>query len=151
MLALRLMCGGVGDGSSPLPPVPKVHGSIIFAGQPNGIQVHWDRPMEMTCDIKSQITVLADGVPVPVQSVEFHPNEKSEMGILVGSDFLAGQAVTWAYASGACKLQEIAPPNAEADTLTHIVLSQVALSPHAWRLTDTDAWEDEHSIIWTDV
>jgi len=151
MLELNLGLIGSGEVSSSLSIVPRVKLSIINSFQVDTILVIWDRPMEMSCDVKSQITVLADGVPVPVQSVEFHLAKKSEMEILVGSDFLAGQAVTWAYASGACKLQEIAPPNAEADTLTHIVLSQVALSPHAWRLTDTDAWEDEHSIIWTDV
>lgn len=128
------------DSGGGLPLVPVVRASRITVTQPDGITVQWDRPMMMTCDAKAQITVLADGNPVVVHSIAFHPTDKSIMGIIVGGDFTAGQVVTWAYDdSGACDIQEIDPPQTEADNQTYAVNNALpAPFITTWRTTAAD-------------
>ena len=110
-----------------LPPVPRVITSEIKQNHPDGILVIFDRPMMMTCDIKGQINVIIDGgAAVHPKSIEFHPNYPTQMAIVMNDQFAAGQTVTWAYDdSGACELQETAPPNTEADNQTYAVNNQL--------------------------
>ena len=126
MLDLRLMCAGGGGAGGPLHPVPKVIASTIRANQLNGIHAHWDRPMAMSCDIKSQISVTAGGVAVLVQRVEFNHFDESQMSIIVGEVFQPGQVVTWAYDdSGACDLHGLDPPNDKAVSQTYSVVNNL--------------------------
>jgi len=116
----------VGGGHAALPVVPKVNTSTIRASSPDGIYVVWDRPMHMTCDITSQITVTVDGTSRPVARVEFDVHNPSQMAILMGTNFKHGEVVTWAYDdTGSCDLQEVAPPNTEADNQTYGVANNI--------------------------
>jgi surface protein len=110
-----------------LPLIPKVTHSIVTPHQPDGILVQWDRPMAMSCDIKDQINVIIDGAaPVHPTSVAFHHTDKSKMGLVMATPFLAGQTISWAYDDrGPCDLQEIAAPHTEADNQTYGVTDQL--------------------------
>jgi len=120
-------------------PAPK--SSVISSAQPDGILVTWNRPMMATCDIKNQIKVIIDGnlETAPV-SVEFHPNDKTQMGIVMATPFTPGQTVTWAYDdTGPCDIQTIDTPHVEADNQTYTVANvlQVTLTPTADSTTIT--------------
>ncbi len=125
MLKFGLSLGRIGH-VFPDHGVPVVVQSTIGDVQHDGITVIWDRPMSVTCDVKSQINVLVDGNPTTVTDVVFHPSSKSTMGILVTPDFEVGQSVTWAYDdTGGCILQQIEPPNTEADGNTNVVYNDL--------------------------
>ena len=112
------------------PTVPKVSASYISDTARDGIYVLWDRPMSMTCDAKDQINIIIDGsAPVHPTSIVFNTDQR-EMGLLMPTPFIMGQVVTWAYDDqGACDLQEVDPPNTEADNQTYGVANRiVALS-----------------------
>lgn len=130
-----------------LPLVPVVQSSIITVTEPDRITVQWDRPMMMGCDAKSQVTLLADAAPVIVHSIEFQPSDKSIMRIIVGSPFVAGQVVTWQYATGACMIQELALPQTEMDTQVYDVENQIVLL-NQWMDESGEAWIDENSEKW---
>lgn len=130
-----------------VPTVPIVQSSIITVAQPDSITLQWDRPMMMTCNIKAQITVLADTAPVVVHDVLFPELDTSIMEIVVGSPFVAGQVVTWTYATGACMLQELALPQTEMDTQVYAVDNQIILL-NRWRDGSGEIWEDGHGEEW---
>jgi len=116
--------------------VPRVLHSVITPAQNDGIEVTWDRHMVTTCDVKSQIKVIVDGAEFAPQSVEFHPTDKTKMGLIMANPFTPGQTVTWAYDdTGACDIQSINTPHIEADNQTYAVvnqlLSSVTLTPSA--------------------
>ena len=103
------------------PVVPRVIISIVDDLQKDGILVHWDREMKMTCDAVAQISVIVDGgAPIQPSSITFHPTDKTVMGLVMPTIFTAGQVITWAYDdTGGCDIQQIAAPNTEADNQTY--------------------------------
>jgi len=110
--------------SYPTTGVPQVISSIIRSDQPEGIRVKWDRPMMMTCDVKSQIKVIHGAVETAPTSVIFSP-DKTEMGIVMAAPFTSVEVVTWAYDdTGGCDLHQVEAPNTEADNQTYNVLNQ---------------------------
>ncbi len=150
-MKLRLNLGRIGSGAV-IHTVPRVRQSTIGNVQPDGITVVWDRPMEVTCDIKSQINVLVNGNPTTVTDVVFHPNNSGIMGILVSPPFHIGETVTWAYDdNGSCVLQEVISPNAEAENQTYGVYNDLHTVPTRWYDTHDERWEDENGIPWTTV
>ncbi len=151
-MRLGLNLGKIADGGAVVHTVPKVRQSTIGNVQPDGITVIWDRPMEMTCDVKSQINVLVNGNPITVTDILFHPTDKGVMGIIVTPPFHIGESVTWAYSdSGSCDLQEIAAPNTEADNQTYGVFNDLHTVPTRWYDTHDERWEDENGIAWTTI
>ncbi len=110
----------------PISGIPVVLQSTIGDVTPDGITVVWDRQMIVTCDISSQITLLVDDNPVTVDEVQFHPSDKSIMGILIGRNFTSTEVVTWTYDdTGLCDLHQIATPQTEASTVTHDVVNDL--------------------------
>jgi len=105
--------------------IPVVLSSRITSTGADGILVKWDRDVHATCDIKNQIVVMANGVARAVHSVTFNQANPKEMAIIMSTDFAYGEVVTWAYVSGPCKLEEIAPPHTEADNQTYNVVNSV--------------------------
>ena len=113
---------------TPTPTVPKMVQASIGDVQLNTITVLWDRPMQVTCDIKSQITVIIDGVVEPVTEVVFHPTNHSLMGFFINKLVEKNQVITWAYDdSGSCILQEVEEPKVEADNQTYKVYNTSTL------------------------
>jgi len=106
-------------------PVPQVFQSTVGSIEPDGITVIWDRDMMITGAILSQVTVTVSGAPVNVIDVVFHPISKSIMGIIIDRDFAPGETVSWTYAIGAQKLQEIQAPNTEAAAGEYITVNDV--------------------------
>ena len=117
-----------GKHSPPL--VPRVIISIVDDNQKDGILVHWDREMKMTCDAVAQISVIVDGgAPVQPTSIEFHPTDKTIMGLIMAAPFTVGQVITWAYDdTGGCDIQQIAVPNTEADNQTYGVNNNITIT-----------------------
>jgi len=126
-LDLRLMEMFSGGPSSALPLIPKVVSSTLIESQADGIMVKWDRPMMVTCEIASQVSVIVDGAaPTHPDHTVFNQVDPSEIGFIFGAPFLHGQVVTWAYDdSGACDLKEASPPNTEAENQTYAVYNQI--------------------------
>ena len=117
--------GGGAGGSLPL--MPKVRSSTISASDSDGILVKFDRPMTVTCEIASQVSVIVDGAaPIHPDHTVFNQSDPSEIGFIFGTNFQHGQVVTWAYDdSGACDLKEAAAPNTEAENQTYAVYNQI--------------------------
>ncbi len=110
--------------------IPKVLSSTILDTQADGILVQWDMDMNMSCDVKDQFTVLVDGHPGHVNSVAFHPQDRSQMAIIMNHDFHSGDTVTWAYAdNGPCDLHQEGVPTNEADNQTYAVVNSIAPAP----------------------
>jgi len=118
--------GGEPSGPSPVI-LPAVLSSVIEDGQADGILVQWNISMGMSCDIKNQINVLVDGHVEHVTSVEFHPHDRSKMGIILVHAVTAGQTVTWAYDdTGHCDLHQDGVPTNEADNQTYDVTNNLS-------------------------
>jgi len=125
----HLDIGGGGAVIPVLPLVPAVRQSVAHSHQTDGIQVTWDRDMVLTGDVTSQINVIINGgAPITPSSVEFHPHHPSVMAIVLPLLLAHGDVITWAYTSGAFKIQELASPNTEADNQTYGVRNDVDLS-----------------------
>jgi len=110
-----------------LPAMPVVTQSRVLSNQPDGIQVHFDRPMMATGDVTSQISVIINGgVPITPTSIAFHPSNPAVMGIVLPVTLISSDHLTWAYTTGAQKIQEVASPNAEMDIQTFSVHNDIS-------------------------
>ena len=137
-----------GELSFPTTGIPQVTGSVISPIQASKIFVKWDRPMEMTCDIKDQIhVVINSGAPALPTGIVFN-GDNTEMGIVMAANFQTGDAVDWSYdPAGTCDLIQTAFPNTEADGISHVVVNQALIS-HLWTDEFFEPWKDEFAETW---
>jgi len=95
-MQMNLMSRPTGGGA--LPHVPSVAYSEINPTNPDGILVHWDRPIIATAHIKDAITLIINGgAPIAPQAVVIQPGSPNMMAIIHHPDFKLTDVVTWAY------------------------------------------------------
>ena len=150
MLDLTLdLFEGNGGGSPPtaLPPVPVVEVSTIANLETDAIRVTWDRPMEATGDIRTQLAIVVNGgAAIYPDDVSFSVNV---MVLVITGTFASGDVVTWSYDdSGANTLQEIAAPNAEAGIQENVVINSVQATLLLWVDEHSEVWKDEDDKGW---
>ena len=115
-----------GGGGFDIADVPKVLSSTISASQSDGILVRWDRDMKGTTDVRLAINVIIDGAAaIHPDDVVFNPADRKEMGLIFGTDFTAGQVVTWAYDDQHATETLSSIYNVEADNQTYAVANTV--------------------------
>jgi len=97
-LGMGLMGSRSVAGGGVLPHIPAVQYSEINPSNPDGILVHWDRPITASAHIKDAISLIINGgAPIHPQAVVIHPSTPNLMAIVHHPDFKLGDVVTWAY------------------------------------------------------
>lgn len=112
-----------------LSPNPRVLSSIIDPSDEHSIIITWDRPVEMTCDVKTQFDVSIVGkVTHQPHEVTLDAIDHITMKLTMTASFAYGDIVTWTYDdSGHCIIQEIASPNGAVLSQTSPVSNNIKL------------------------
>lgn len=110
--------------SGKLPLIPQVKLSVLDATDPDTIRVTWDRPMVVGTGLGGQIVTQVRGLVLAGNpAVTFDPRNPAIMYLKFPSDFLAGQAITWAF-----KTPVLVDANSQAaDTSSHSVRNKIRM------------------------
>jgi len=112
-----------------LSPNPRVLSSTIDPSDEHSIILVFDRPVEMTCDVKTQFDVLVAGSTThQPHAVTLDATDHVTMKLTMTSTFSYGDVVTWTYDdSGHCIIQEIAAPNGVMLSQTSPVINNIKM------------------------
>ena len=87
-----------------LPSMPRIL-SAVSSTDGKKVTITWDRPMEQTCSIKNQLSVIINGVPSTPTSISLNGDK---LELTLATDIAGGDAVTWKYDdTGVCILHEL--------------------------------------------